>query len=225
VPAPPPPGAGSAGSGSGSGSAAAPKIISASLLKLVSGTKTIEPDDVTKTEIQRSGKTKVIAAFKLCLDAAGAPSLVSKVKSSGFDAYDQKIDQAIHAWKAQPVIVDGAPGAVCTAVLFTYQVPEASSSTTTSTSSSSSDGDCPTQLMDDARAAAKNTQWGKALRLCEQRLACDKGDNGAVLVCAIAACNMKNTAKAKAYISRLSSSQQSFARQSCLRNGVDPGGG
>jgi pSer/pThr/pTyr-binding forkhead associated (FHA) protein len=87
-------------------------------------------------------------------------------------------------------------------------------------------GDCsnPSQLIDDARAAAKNSQWGKALRLCETALGCDRGNADAVMVCALASCNLKNTNKAKAYIGRLSSSRQGMARQSCLRNGIDPGG-
>ncbi len=82
----------------------------------------------------------------------------------------------------------------------------------------------PAQLIDDARAAAKNSQWGKALRLCEEALRTDRGNADAVMVCALASCNLKNTAKAKMYIGKLTSSRQGMARQSCLRNGIDPGG-
>ncbi|HTJ41994.1 MAG TPA: FHA domain-containing protein [Kofleriaceae bacterium] len=85
-------------------------------------------------------------------------------------------------------------------------------------------GGNPGQLIDDARAAAKNSQWGKALRLCEEALQSDRGNADAIMVCALASCNLKNTAKAKSYIGKLSSSRQGMARQSCLRNGIDPGG-
>jgi pSer/pThr/pTyr-binding forkhead associated (FHA) protein len=85
-------------------------------------------------------------------------------------------------------------------------------------------GGNPAQLIDDARAAAKNSQWGKALRLCEEALQSDRGNADAVMVCALASCNLKNTAKAKNYIGRLNPSRQGMARQSCLRNGIDPGG-
>jgi pSer/pThr/pTyr-binding forkhead associated (FHA) protein len=81
----------------------------------------------------------------------------------------------------------------------------------------------PAQLIDDARAAAKNAQWGKALRLCEDALRIDRGNADAVMVCALASCNLKNTAKAKMYIGKLSAQRQGMARQSCLRNGLDPG--
>src|SRR5512147_1702444 len=38
----------------------------------ISGDKNISPDDVTKTEIQRSGKDRIIGSFKLCLNVTGA---------------------------------------------------------------------------------------------------------------------------------------------------------
>src|SRR5262249_47332684 len=53
-------------------------------------------------------------------------------------------------------------------------------------------GSNPAQLLDDARAAAKNSQWGKALRLCEEALQSDRSNTEAVMVCALASCNLKN---------------------------------
>ena len=37
----------------------------------IAGEKNIVPDDVTKTEIQRSGKDKIVGSFKLCLTVDG----------------------------------------------------------------------------------------------------------------------------------------------------------
>jgi pSer/pThr/pTyr-binding forkhead associated (FHA) protein len=79
----------------------------------------------------------------------------------------------------------------------------------------------PAALLDEAKAAAKNSQWGKALRLCEEAMRSDKNNQEAVMVCALASCNLKNTAKAKAYIGRLGAARAGMARQSCLRNGVE----
>jgi pSer/pThr/pTyr-binding forkhead associated (FHA) protein len=77
------------------------------------------------------------------------------------------------------------------------------------------------QSLDDARAAAKNGQWGKALRLCEEVTRTDRSNQEATTICALAACNLKSKSKAKTYIGRLSASRAGLARQSCLRNGVD----
>ena len=49
----------------------------------------------------------------------------------------------------------------------------------------------------------------------------DRSNQEAVMVCALAACNLKSKGKAKKYIGRLSASRAGLARQSCLRNGVD----
>jgi serine/threonine-protein kinase len=205
---------------------AAAQVVTPGSITLVAGTKAVEPDDPTKQELQRAGKNTVVATYKLCLDAAGAPSSVTRLKSSGFDAYDAKIDRALHAWKAKPYMVNGAAVAVCTAETFIYKMSAASEPTTPPDNASSSP-DCAdaNQLLDDGRAAAKNTQWGKVMGLCGRVLQCNPGNAEAVMLCALAACNVKNAAKAKAYISRLPASRQSMARQSCLRNGVDPGGG
>ncbi|MCE9578207.1 MAG: FHA domain-containing protein [Deltaproteobacteria bacterium] len=82
-------------------------------------------------------------------------------------------------------------------------------------------GGNPAALLDEAKAAAKNSQWGKALRLCEEAMRSSKGNQEAVMVCALASCNLKNTAKAKLYIGQLGSARAQMARQSCLRNGVE----
>jgi TonB family protein len=86
----------------------------------ISGVKNIVPDDVTKVEIQRSGKTKIIGSFKLCIDANGAVLSVAQLKSTGFSAYDTKIKTAMQAWRYKPYTVNGKPVPVCTAVTFIY---------------------------------------------------------------------------------------------------------
>ena len=87
----------------------------------IAGEKMIEPDDVTKTEIQRSGKDRVIASFKLCLTIEGSINSVNMLKSSSFPAYDNKILSTIRGtWRYKPFNVNGKPVPVCTAVTFIY---------------------------------------------------------------------------------------------------------
>ncbi len=87
----------------------------------VAGEKQIVPDDVTKTEIQRSGKDKIIGSFKLCINAGGEITAVTMLKSTSFPAYDNKIQGKMRSeWKYRPFAVNGKAVPVCTAVTFIY---------------------------------------------------------------------------------------------------------
>ena len=87
----------------------------------IAGDKMITPDDVTKTEIQRSGKDRVIGSFKLCLTVDGSISGVTMLKSTGFGAYDTKIQTKMRGeWRYRPYMVNGKAVPVCTAVTFIY---------------------------------------------------------------------------------------------------------
>ncbi len=102
---------------------AAPQNVPPTLLEgsRVSGEKQIIPDDVTKTEIQRSGKDKLIGSFKLCINANGEVTSVNLLKSTGFAAYDSRITGKMRGeWKYRPYAVNGKAVPVCTAVTFIY---------------------------------------------------------------------------------------------------------
>ena len=87
----------------------------------ISGDKNIAPDDVTKTEINRSGKDRLVGSFKLCITVDGAISQVNMIKSTGFPAYDSRISSKIHGeWRYKPFNVNGKAVPVCTAVTFIY---------------------------------------------------------------------------------------------------------
>ena len=86
----------------------------------IAGDKMIGPDDVTKTEIQRSGKEKLIGNFKLCLSVTGDVSSVTQMKSTGFSAYDSKILREMRTWKYRPYMVNDKAAPVCTVVTFIY---------------------------------------------------------------------------------------------------------
>jgi protein TonB len=87
----------------------------------ISGEKNIVPEDGTKTEISRSGKDKLVGSFKLCITAEGNINTVTRLKSTGFPAYDDKIVTTIRGeWRYRPFTVNGKPTPVCTAVTFIY---------------------------------------------------------------------------------------------------------
>jgi protein TonB len=87
----------------------------------IAGDKNISPDDVTKTEIARSGKDRIIGSFKLCLTVQGTIASVKQLKSTGFPAYDNRILSTIQgSWRYKPYNVNGKAVPVCTAVTFIY---------------------------------------------------------------------------------------------------------
>lgn len=87
----------------------------------IAGDKLIAPDDVTKVEIQRSGKDRIVGSFKLCLTVDGTIDKVSVIKPTGFQAYDTKITNKIRSdWRYRPYVVNGKAVPVCTAVTFIY---------------------------------------------------------------------------------------------------------
>jgi hypothetical protein len=108
-PPPPPPGK-------------SPQVIAPTVLEgyRIAGNKMIVPDDTTKLDIAKAGKTKIVGSFKLCVDAAGAITSVNQLKSTGFQAYDTKIQTGIRQWRYKPFMVNGQPVPVCTAVTFIY---------------------------------------------------------------------------------------------------------
>jgi len=86
----------------------------------ISGDKNIVPDDTTKVEISRSDKGKIVTSYKLCLSTDGSVSSVSVLKSSGFPAYDAKIQREMSTWRYRPYVVNGKASPVCTAVTYIY---------------------------------------------------------------------------------------------------------
>jgi hypothetical protein len=87
----------------------------------IAGEKLIAPTEVTQLDIQRSGATRVVGAFKLCITTAGEVNNVSMIKSTGFPAYDATITTRIrNEWRYRPVMLNGMAVPVCTAVTFIF---------------------------------------------------------------------------------------------------------
>jgi len=86
----------------------------------IAGEKNILPDDLTKVDIRRSGKSKLVGSYKLCISIEGTVTDVRQMKSTGFADYDEKIMSELRQWRYRPYLVDGKPAPVCTAVSFIY---------------------------------------------------------------------------------------------------------
>jgi hypothetical protein len=104
--------------------AAPPQNVAPQVLEAlrIAGTKLIEPDDATKKQIAASGRTRVVASFKLCVTSAGDIAAVTLLKSSGFASYDLTLQAGMRDWKYKPYFVNGRAVPVCTAVTFIYSL-------------------------------------------------------------------------------------------------------
>jgi outer membrane biosynthesis protein TonB len=87
----------------------------------ISGEKSIAPDEPTMDAIARSGENKLVSTFKVCVTPDGGIGSVTQLKSTGFPAYDTKIQNTIRKdWRYKPYLVNGKATAVCTAFRFIY---------------------------------------------------------------------------------------------------------
>jgi hypothetical protein len=102
---------------------AAPQVVAPAALDAnrISGEKSIAPDEPTMDAIARSGENKLISTFKVCITPEGGIGSVTQLKSTGFPAYDTKIQNTIRKdWRYKPYLVNGKATAVCTAFRFIY---------------------------------------------------------------------------------------------------------
>jgi hypothetical protein len=86
----------------------------------IAGSKTIAPAADTRADMISAGKTRVVASLKLCLDDKGSVSSTTTLKSSGFPAYDRKINAEMRRWIFKPYKLNGRAVPVCTAVTFIF---------------------------------------------------------------------------------------------------------
>ena len=90
----------------------------------IAGTKDISPDGTTLLAIKQAHRDKVTAAFKLCVNAEGAVSTIAPLQSTGFEAFDAKIESTIRdKWRYRPFLMDGRRSPVCTKFSFVYWPP------------------------------------------------------------------------------------------------------
>jgi len=93
------------------------KVIEA---KRIEGERFIRPNDRVRTTMAQHSISKVVGAFRLCLDETGHVESVLPIKSTGFADYDRALEATIHTWVYSPFTVNGEANPVCTAVTFIY---------------------------------------------------------------------------------------------------------
>lgn len=86
----------------------------------IAGEKNIQPDDTTKIQMQRDGKSRIVATYRMCLTKSGDIANINMAKSSGYPEYDRKINSKMREWRYRPFVVNGQPAPVCTSITFIY---------------------------------------------------------------------------------------------------------
>ena len=86
----------------------------------IAGARTIEPSTHEAKAIDASGRP-VLGVVQLCLDAAGAPTKVTPVRSTGYPDYDARIRTGVERWRFRPYLDGDKPVPVCTSVTITYR--------------------------------------------------------------------------------------------------------
>jgi hypothetical protein len=99
-----------------------PRSVSPHQLHRVSGQVDIQPPEATRTAMIAAGKHRLIGTFKMCLDTIGRVSEVTRIDSTGYDAYDRRLWAAMWNWRYLPFMADGRPIEVCTAITFAFEV-------------------------------------------------------------------------------------------------------
>ena len=87
----------------------------------IAGEKHIVPSDLTRTEIQRAGRTVLRGSFRVCIATSGQIARVDLLHSTGFADYDAKIRSTIEAgWRYRPFVINAVAVPACTVVTFVY---------------------------------------------------------------------------------------------------------
>jgi len=99
------------------------KIVAANMISgsRISGTSRILPPDAIKARIANEDKTQVVGAVLMCLSSTGGVSKAKMVRSTGYNAYDQKILHNVRRWRYRPYKVNGTAVPVCTSITFVYR--------------------------------------------------------------------------------------------------------
>jgi eukaryotic-like serine/threonine-protein kinase len=101
----------------------APQVVAPTALDAnrIAGDKSIVPDATTMAAIGRSGQTTLVSSYKVCVSAEGHINTATLLRSSGFPAYDAKIQTTIRKeWRYKPYMINGKATPVCTALRFIY---------------------------------------------------------------------------------------------------------
>ncbi len=81
-----------------------------------------KPDRPDQLAIQRAGSAKVVGTWKICVTKTGKVKSVKRRKSTGYSAYDRKLESAMRKWKYKPMKIDGRPADVCGNTTVIYRI-------------------------------------------------------------------------------------------------------
>lgn len=84
------------------------------------GDPMVIPDDGTKMVIQRSGVSRLMGQFRVCIDRTGKVESVLPFRPTGFPAYDRRIVAKVSTWTFEPYLDATGPVPVCTSITFIY---------------------------------------------------------------------------------------------------------
>jgi TonB family protein len=88
----------------------------------IAGETQIQPPDVEKTALLRSGHPRAAATVKVCVGEAGSVTSLSMFKGSGYPGWDRAILAAMRDWRYKAHQIDGKPVSVCGMVTFLYEI-------------------------------------------------------------------------------------------------------
>lgn len=88
--------------------------------KRIKGSRTISPDDRTKTAIAKARVSRLVGKFRLCVAESGRVESVLPLRSTGFADYDRRLLGAMRQWAYSPYMIDDKAVPVCTSVTFIY---------------------------------------------------------------------------------------------------------
>lgn len=88
----------------------------------IAGEEHILPPDSVRVAMHRQDERRLQGTIKMCLDREGRVSSLKVLRSTGYQAYDQKLLGTIRHWRYRPYRVDGQTVGVCTPIEYIYVV-------------------------------------------------------------------------------------------------------
>jgi TonB family protein len=86
----------------------------------LTGTTKVAPDAATQAEIKQSGDTKVEGTFVVCINSAGRVGRVAVLKTTGYAAYDRKLEAEVRSWTYKPWLVKNKAVHACSTGSFAW---------------------------------------------------------------------------------------------------------
>lgn len=85
-----------------------------------SGNDQIGAPSSVRQQMMRADQNKVIGTVKLCVGTDGRVDSAKVLKSTGYDAYDDKLLDEMRAWRYRPYQHEGEATRFCTAITLVY---------------------------------------------------------------------------------------------------------